>query len=1045
MKGSDIRKLFLKYFEENGHTVVPSSSLVPKDDPTLLFTNSGMVQFKNLFLGLEDRGYTRAASSQKCVRAGGKHNDLENVGFTARHHTFFEMLGNFSFGDYFKKESIFWGWDFLTNRMQIPKDRLWITIYEKDDEAFEIWNKIIGVPTGRIVRMGMDSNFWMMGETGPCGPCSEILYDQGPSVGCKRPDCSVLCDCDRHLEIWNHVFTQFDRDKDGNFNPLPKPNIDTGMGLERLAAVVQNKTTNYDTDLFTPIIRAIEKISGRTYGADADNDISIRVIADHSRAVTFLIGDGVLPGNEGRGYVLRRILRRAARHGKLLGLNRPFLNELVPVVIGEMKDAYYDIADKEPYVRKVIINEEQRFSETLDTGLRILGEEVAALKKAGGKVVPGDVVFKLYDTFGFPVDLTADIVKKDNLTIDQEGFEKAMEAQREKARESWKGSGEQAVAETYQKLSLKGVSTVFAGYEGVTEARSTVAAILKQDRETDTLSEGDNAELFIEHTPFYGETGGQIGDTGVIEGDGFLFEVWDTQRPLEDLISHIGKLKKGSIKKGDAVTLRVDPEVRRATEAHHSGTHVLNAALRKILGDHIKQSGSLVTPDRLRFDFTHFSKIDDEELRKIEETANQFILRDEPVVTRILGREDAMKTGAQAVFDEKYGAEVRLVQMGDFSKELCGGTHVTRTGEIGLIKIVGESSVAAGVRRIEALTGKAALGYMQQLDGEIRKTASLLRTSPLEVSERVDKTLRHQRDLEREIETLKAKLAAKDSADILAKVREVNGIKVLASLVETPDAKTLRDFGDKVRDKIRSGIVLLGSRAGEKAMLLCLVTKDLISKYDAGKIVREIAPIVSGSGGGRSDMAQAGGSKPENLDKAMAKFIQMVGGDDKPAGKARKAGKAKGAGKAKTAGKARNAGKSAEAVKTAAKKTAKPNPVKAKTKPAEKTTVKNKAVKKTAKPAVKAKATKPAPKKKAKPAGKAKTAGKAGKAKTDNSAMGKTAKAKAGKAKTAKPAAKKVIKVKAAGKVRNAGKTKAAGKAVKIARPAAKKVKRGKK
>ncbi|MDD2671379.1 MAG: alanine--tRNA ligase, partial [Syntrophales bacterium] len=453
MKGSDIRKLFLKYFEENGHTVVPSSSLVPKDDPTLLFTNSGMVQFKNLFLGLEDRGYTRAASSQKCVRAGGKHNDLENVGFTARHHTFFEMLGNFSFGDYFKKESIFWGWDFLTNRMQIPKDRLWITIYEKDDEAFEIWNKIIGVPTERIVRMGMDSNFWMMGETGPCGPCSEILYDQGPSVGCKRPDCSVLCDCDRHLEIWNHVFTQFDRDKDGNFNPLPKPNIDTGMGLERLAAVVQNKTTNYDTDLFTPIIRAIEKISGRTYGADADNDISIRVIADHSRAVTFLIGDGVLPGNEGRGYVLRRILRRAARHGKLLGLNRPFLNELVPVVIGEMKDAYYDIADKEPYVRKVIINEEQRFSETLDTGLRILGEEVAALKKAGGKVVPGDVVFKLYDTFGFPVDLTADIVKKDNLTIDQEGFEKAMEAQREKARESWKGSGEQAVAETYQKLS----------------------------------------------------------------------------------------------------------------------------------------------------------------------------------------------------------------------------------------------------------------------------------------------------------------------------------------------------------------------------------------------------------------------------------------------------------------------------------------------------------------------------------------------------------------------------------------------------------------
>jgi alanyl-tRNA synthetase len=998
MKGSDIRKLFLKYFEDNGHTIVPSSSLVPKDDPTLLFTNSGMVQFKNLFLGREDRGYTRAASSQKCVRAGGKHNDLENVGFTARHHTFFEMLGNFSFGDYFKRESIFWGWDFLTTRMQIPKDRLWITIYEKDDEAFEIWNKEIGVPAERIVRMGMESNFWMMGETGPCGPCSEILYDQGPSVGCGRPDCSVLCDCDRHLEIWNHVFTQFDRDRAGNFHPLPKPNIDTGMGLERLAAVVQNKTTNYDTDLFFPIIRAIEKISGRTYGADADNDISIRVIADHSRAVTFLIGDGVLPSNEGRGYVLRRILRRAARHGKLLGLDRPFLNEIVPVVIEEMKDTYYDIADKEAFVRKVIINEEQRFSETLDTGLRILSEEVSALKQAGRNVVPGDVVFRLYDTFGFPVDLTADIVKKDDLTIDQEGFDKAMEAQREKARESWKGSGEQAVAETYQRLSLKGISTVFAGYEGVTEARSRVAAILKQDRETDSLSEGDNAELFIEHTPFYGETGGQVGDTGVIEADGFLFEVWDTQRPLDDLISHIGKVKKGSIRTGDSIILRVDPQVRRATEAHHSGTHVLNAALRKILGDHVKQSGSLVTPERLRFDFTHFSKIDEEELRKIEETANQYILNNEPVVTRILAREEAMKTGAQAVFDEKYGAEVRLVQMGDFSKELCGGTHVTRTGEIGLIKIVGESSVAAGVRRIEALTGKAALNYMQQLDGELKKTASLLRTSPLEVSERVDKTLRHQRDLEKEIETLKAKLAAKDSADILARVREVNGIKVLASTVETPDAKTLRDFGDKVRDKIRSGIVLLGSRAGEKAMLLCLVTKDLVNKYDAGKIVREIAPIVGGSGGGRPDMAQAGGSKPENLDQALGRFIRMMGGD-KTAGSAGKAGKA---GKAGTA-------------KPAVKKAAKPKPVRAEAaKPAGK---------KETKPAVKAKAkaakAKPAQKKTAPP----------------KTARTKTVKAKAAKPKDAGPATKKTAKPKAArAKTVKARAVKPAGKKVKSKR-----------
>jgi alanyl-tRNA synthetase len=480
MTGSQIREQFLKYFEEHGHTIVASSGLIPKDDPTLLFTNSGMVQFKNCFLGLEDKGYTRAASSQKSVRAGGKHNDLENVGFTARHHTFFEMLGNFSFGDYFKKESISWGWEFLTVKMGLPKEKLWITIYQDDDEAFEIWNKTMGVPAERIVRMGMDSNFWMMGETGPCGPCSEILYDQGPSVGCGRSECSVQCDCDRHLELWNHVFTQFDRDKDGNFNPLPKPNIDTGMGLERLTAVIQGVRSNYDSDLFMPIIRFMEKISGKTYGANPDSDVSIRVIADHSRAVTFLIGDGCLPSNEGRGYVVRRILRRAARHGKLLGLDKPFLNEVVSVVVETMKGAYPDLIDKESYIRKVVVNEEQRFIETLDSGLKILSEEVSVLKKAGRTVLPGEVVFKLYDTFGFPVDLTADIVKKDGLTLDQDGFEKAMEAQRERARESWKGSGEHAVADSYLKLASRGISTEFIGYRGVTESASRITAILKK-------------------------------------------------------------------------------------------------------------------------------------------------------------------------------------------------------------------------------------------------------------------------------------------------------------------------------------------------------------------------------------------------------------------------------------------------------------------------------------------------------------------------------------------------------------------------------------
>ena len=874
--GSEIRRAFLKFFEEHGHTLVPSSGLIPKDDPTLLFTNSGMVQFKNCFLGLEDRGYTRAASSQKSVRAGGKHNDLENVGFTARHHTFFEMLGNFSFGDYFKKESISWGWEFLTEKMGLPKEKLWITIYQEDDEAFEIWNKIMGVPADRIVRMGMDSNFWMMGETGPCGPCSEILYDQGPGVGCGRPECSVECDCDRHLELWNHVFTQFDRDKDGHFHPLPKPNIDTGMGLERLAAVIQGVSSNYDSDLFTPIIRFVSKISGKAYGTSEDSDVSMRVIADHSRAVTFLIGDGCLPSNEGRGYVLRRILRRAARHGKLLGLDKPFLNEVVSVVVETMKDAYPDLSDKESFIRKVVVNEEQRFIETLDSGLKILSEEVATLKKSGQPIVPGEVVFKLYDTFGFPVDLTADIVKKDRLTLDMEGFEKAMEAQREKARESWKGSGEQAIADSYKKLAVRGVSTEFIGFHGVTEATSCITAILKKDETVDALAEGENAEIFVEETPFYGEKGGQVGDTGVIEGEGFRFEVWDTQWPLDNLITHIGKLKKGAIKVGDRASMKVDRAIRKATEAHHSGTHVLNAALKKTLGDHIKQSGSLVNPERLRFDFTHFSRIDEAEMDKIEIIANQIIRENAAVETRLLPREEAMKTGAAAVFDEKYGDVVRLVKMGDFSMELCGGTHVERTGDIGALKVISESSVAAGVRRIEAVTGEEALKYFKKVETELKKSAALLKANPMELSERIEKIQKHQKELEKEIDSLNSRLATKDLSDLFKKVKEIKGIRVLATVVDAADVKTLRDFGDKLRDKIQSGIILIGSKAGDNAMLLCLVTKDLTDKYHAGNIIKEIAPIVGGSGGGRPDMAQAGGPKPEKLKQALKKLQEII-------------------------------------------------------------------------------------------------------------------------------------------------------------------------
>ena len=876
MTANEIRKKFLNFFAERGHTIVPSSSLIPKDDPTLLFTNAGMVQFKNCFLGIENRGYTRAASVQKCVRAGGKHNDLENVGYTARHHTFFEMLGNFSFGDYFKKESITWGWDFLTREMKLPKEKLWVTIYEDDDEAFSIWHDVVGVPAERIVRMGMESNFWMMGETGPCGPCSEIIFDQGPSVGCGRPDCSVFCDCDRFLELWNHVFTQYERDEAGNLKPLPKPNIDTGMGLERLAAVIQGVKSNYDTDLFKPIIRAMEKISGVKYGENEEYDVSLRVIADHSRAVTFLLGDGCLPSNEGRGYVLRRILRRAVRHGKILGLNHPFLHELVPVIISLMEEPYPDLRDKRSFIEKVVMNEEQRFNETLDTGLRILREETAALLGEGKKVVPGDLVFRLYDTFGFPVDLTADIVRKDGLKLDMEGFERAMEAQREKARESWKGSGEAALSDAYKNLAAKGITVSFTGYHGVVEGKSRVVGLLKNDEEVEELNVGEKGEIIVEETPFYGEKGGQVGDTGIIEGEGFVFEVWDTAWPLETLITHIGKVKNGSVRIGDEVTLRVNEPARRAIEANHSGTHVLNAALRQVLGDHVKQAGSYVAPDRLRFDFTHFSRLEDEELEKIEQIANAYIRMNAPVETTVMDKEEAMKTGAVAVFDEKYGATVRVVKMGNFSMELCGGTHVENTGAIGAIKILSESAVAAGVRRIEAITGEEAAKYTQRLEKELKRAAQVLKVSPLEVVDRIEKLLKHQRELEREIETLKGKLTTRDSRDMMDKVREVNGIKILSTQVEAPDVQTLRDYGDKIRDRLGSGIVLLGSRVDGKAMILCMVTKDLTNRFHSGEIVRKIAPLVEGKGGGKPEMAQAGGPRGDKLEEALEKIWEIV-------------------------------------------------------------------------------------------------------------------------------------------------------------------------
>src|SRR5664280_1951346 len=874
--GDAIRESFLKYFADKGHTQVTSSSLIPKDDPTLLFTNAGMVQFKNSFLGLENRGYTRAVSCQKCARAGGKHNDLENVGVTARHHTFFEMLGNFSFGDYFKEEAIAWAWEYLIDVVKLPKDKLFVTIYNDDNEAFEIWNKKMKVPEDRIVRMGEKSNFWMMGDTGPCGPCSEILYDQGEGVGCGRPECDIHCDCDRHLEIWNLVFTQYDRDENGKLNPLDKPSIDTGMGLERLTAVIQGVKSNYDTDLFAPIIRFMEKTSGKTYGKNVENDVSIRVIADHSRAVTFLIGDGIMPSNEGRGYVLRRILRRAARHGKMLGINKPFLHQSAQVVIDMMKGTYLDLVEKASYITKVILNEEERFMETLDAGLRILQEETAALRQAGKSVLPGSLIFKLYDTFGFPTDLTADIVKRDGFTLDNDGFNAEMEQQRVRARGAWKGSGEEAVAECYLKASSSGIVSEFCGYEGVVKAESKITAIFAEGKPADTVSEGQQAEIVLITTPFYGESGGQAGDTGYLEGAGFNFTVLDTKKPVEKFIVHKGIVQKGNIKVGDAAQLIVDGEKRKATQANHSGTHILQAALKAVLGDHIKQSGSQVTAERLRFDFTPFSKISDDEMQRVEDIANTMIRKNLEVQTEVCALEDALKTGATAVFDEKYGATVRIVKMGQMSMELCGGTHVQRTGDIGLLKVVHESAIAAGVRRIEAVTGKEALTHVQKAEEELKKAAGLFKANPLELSDRADKLLKHTKDLEKEIEALKGKLAAKDSGDLMNQIKEIGGVKVLAVEVGISDAKTLRDFGDKLRDKMESGIILLGSKAGEKALLLCMVTKDLAGKYHAGNIIKELAPLVGGSGGGRPDMAQAGGTQPENLGKIFPALEKLL-------------------------------------------------------------------------------------------------------------------------------------------------------------------------
>ncbi len=876
MTGDEIRNKFLEYFKKHNHRIIRSSSLVPSDDPTLLFTNAGMVQFKRTFLGEEKRSYVRAATSQKCVRAGGKHNDLENVGYTARHHTFFEMLGNFSFGDYFKEKGIEFAWDLLVNGYNLPTEDLWVSIYLDDDEAYNIWRKNIGVSEDRIVRFGKKDNFWSMGDTGPCGPCSEILIDRGEEFSCNSPDCKVGCKCNRYLEIWNLVFMQYSRDASGKMTPLPRPSIDTGMGLERIASLVQNVPTNFDTDLILPIIKKIETLSEKRLGESSQTDIAMKVIADHSRASAFLIGDGILPSNEGRGYVLRRIMRRAIRYGRNIGLDKPFLHETAEVVFDIMKPAYPELSDAADFITSVIKNEEVRFSETLDNGLKLLNDSLSDIQAKNLKEVPGHMIFKLYDTYGFPVDIIKDVVRDKGMTLDITGFNEAMEIQRTKSRSVTTFSG---VSDAYKKLSAKGIKSGFVGYDTLS-CTSKVLVMVENGNEVVEAGPGTDIEIVTDITPFYAESGGQAGDTGKITGgndnQGVDVAITSTIKDSTGIIIHKGKIISGHIKKGEEVTLSVDKTRRNATACNHTATHILHYALRNVLGAHVKQAGSLVAPDRFRFDFTHFSQVDGDALNRIETLVNNRIRENVLVEIKEMDAEEAFKSGAMALFEEKYGDRVRVVSLASFSKELCGGTHTGRTGDIGLFKITGESSVASGIRRIEALTGEAALEYIQKTSKIVQETARLIKEKPEDIAKRVDKILTGYKSIEKEMEKLKANLAAAKAGGTEEDIRSINGVKILAKKVAVDKPAALRELADRLKEKIKSGIVVLGSVSGSKVLLIVVVTKDLTNRFNAGSIVKQVAAIVGGGGGGRPDMAQAGGTMPEKLDQALEKAYEIV-------------------------------------------------------------------------------------------------------------------------------------------------------------------------
>ncbi len=872
MKASEIRASFLSFFASKGHTVVASSPVVPGDDPTLLFTNAGMNQFKDVFLGFDKRAYVRAATAQKCIRAGGKHNDLENVGYTARHHTFFEMLGNFSFGDYFKRDALQFAWELLTEVYKLPKDKLWATVYAADDEAYDIWKDVIGLPAERIVRIGdkkgeryASDNFWMMGDTGPCGPCSEIFYDHGPEIAGGPPG-SAEEDGDRYIEIWNNVFMQFNRDEAGEMHPLPRPSVDTGMGLERLTAVLQHVHSNYEIDLFVTLIAAAKRAVESAGGRDIDGESpSLKVIADHIRACAFTIVDGVIPGNEGRGYVLRRITRRAIRHGYKLGARKPFFHTLVAALADEMGDAYPELRRGSQRATDVLRQEEERFFQTIANGMEILE---TALKSPSGAIA-GAVAFKLHDTYGFPLDLTADVARERGVAVDAAGFDAAMEKQREQARAA-------AKFKVAQGLEYSGAATSFHGYEGLTHSEARVVTLYVDGTSAHKAVAGDDVVVVLDHTPFYAESGGQVGDRGELRNGTTRVVVDDTTKVQAAVFGHEGRIVEGELKVGDTVDARVDAERRARTVRNHSATHLMHKALREVLGEHVQQKGSLVDADKTRFDFAHHAPLNDEQIRRVEQIVNAEVLDNHATHARVMPIDDAHKLGAMMLFGEKYGDEVRVLDIGT-SRELCGGTHVERTGDIGLFKIVSESGVAAGVRRVEAVTGENALAYLQALEGTVQRLAGSLKSSPAELSARLGQVLEHVRSLEKELASLKGRLASAQGGDLAAKAIDVKGLKVLAAQLDGADAKTLRDTLDKLKDKLRTGVIVLAAvGADRKVQLAAGVTADSIGRVKAGDVVNFVAQQVGGKGGGKADLAMAGGNDASKLGEALASVAGWV-------------------------------------------------------------------------------------------------------------------------------------------------------------------------